>query len=49
MFTFMSGLAAVVAFVKATANAKEMTGCTKGAAELDIRTHFNDHVIELSA
>jgi hypothetical protein len=48
MYTLVGGLAAVVAFVKATANAEEMTGCAKGAAELDIRTHFNDHVIKLS-
>jgi hypothetical protein len=49
MYTFVGGSAAVVAFMRATANTEEMTGCAKGAAELDIRTHFNDHVIKLSA
>jgi len=49
MYTFMVGLTAVVAFVKATTNAEETTGFATRAAELDIRTDFNDHVIELSA
>jgi hypothetical protein len=49
MYTFVGGLAAVVAFMKVTANAEKVTGCAKDAAEADIRTHFNDHVIKLSA
>jgi predicted transcriptional regulator len=49
VYTFVGSLAAVVAFVKATANAEEMAGCAKGATELDIRTHINNHVIKLSA
>jgi hypothetical protein len=49
VYTFVSSLAAVVAFVKVTVNAKEVTGCANDAAEANIRTHFNDRVIKLSA
>lgn len=49
MYTFMDGLTAVVAFVKARTNAEETTGCANGAAELDARAHFNDHGIKLPA
>lgn len=49
MYTFMDGLTAVVAFVKARTDAEETTGFANGAAELDIRTHFNDQVVKLSA
>lgn len=46
--TVVGSLAGVLAFVLATTNAKEMTGCAKSAAELDIRAHFDDHVVKLS-
>jgi hypothetical protein len=49
MYTFVGGLAVVVVFVETTENADEMTRCANGAAQLDIRTHFNNHVIKLSA
>jgi len=48
MDTIVGGLAVVATFVQAIAYAEEMTGFTMGATELDIRTHFDDHVIELS-
>lgn len=44
----MGSLAAVLAFVLATTNAKEMTGCAMGPAELDICAHFDDHVVKTS-
>ena len=49
VYTVMGGLTAVVAFVKATENTEETAGFANGAAELYIRTHFNDCVVELSA
>jgi hypothetical protein len=47
--TVVGGLTAVVAFMKATENTEETTGFANGAAELCIRTDFDDCVIELSA
>jgi hypothetical protein len=47
VYTVVGSSAAVFAFVLATTNAKEMTGCAMDAAELDIRAHFDDHVVEL--
>jgi len=44
----VGGLTVVVAFVKATKNTEEMTRFANGAAELCIRNHFDDRVIELS-
>ena len=49
MYTVVGGLAVVVTFMQAIAYAEEMTGFATGTTELDIRTHFDDHVIELSA
>ena len=48
VYTVVGSSAAVLAFVLATTNAKEMTGCAMGAAELNIRAHFDDHVVKLS-
>lgn len=47
--TVVGGLTAVITFVKATEKTKEMTGFANGAAELYIRTHFDNYIIELSA
>ena len=48
MYTVVGSLAAMPAFVLATTNAEEITGCAMGFAELDIRAHFDDHVVKLS-
>lgn len=48
MYTVVACLTVVVAFVKATENTEKTTGFASGAAELCIRTHFDDYVIELS-
>jgi hypothetical protein len=48
MHTVVGGLAAVVTFMQANAYAEKMTEFAMGSTELDIRTDFDDHVIELS-
>jgi hypothetical protein len=49
VYTVVGGFAAVVAIVRATADAAEMTQCTLSSAELRVRSHLDHHFIESPA